>query len=84
MKFGFSHLIYIFLLATKTKLSEATTTIKKSEMDLKYTQKMLKEKENTRTTADASYQKSKQNLTNKEREVAGIKVRRYCIVQGLK
>lgn len=47
-------------------------------MDLKYTQKMLKEKENTRTTADASYQKSKQNLANKEREVAGIKVRRYC------
>lgn len=46
-------------------------------MDLKYTQKMLNEKENTRTTADASYQKSKQNLANKEREVAGLKVRRY-------
>lgn len=47
-------------------------------MDLKYTQKMLNEKENTRTTADASYQKSKQNMANKEREVAGLKVSRSC------
>lgn len=55
-------------------------------MDLKYTQKMLNEKENTRTTADASYQKSKQNLVNKEREFNGLKVRRYCKINsnGLK
>lgn len=60
--------------ATKTKLSEAKTTIKKSEMDLKYVTKVLQDKEKTQMKSDTSYQKNKQNLENKEKEVKDIEV----------
>lgn len=58
-------------------MSEATTTIKKCEMDLKYTTKVLQDKEKTQTKSDSSYQKNKQNLENKEREVKSIEVIKY-------
>lgn len=63
-----------FNLATKTKLSEATTTIKNSEMDLAYTTKALSDKEKTKTTNDTSYQKNKQNMEKKEKEIQTINV----------
>lgn len=43
-------------------------------MDLKYTTKVLQDKEKTQTKSDSSYQKNKQNLENKEREVKSIEV----------
>lgn len=64
----------IFWIATKTKLSEATTTIKTSEMDLKHYTKILQDKEKTQTKSDSSYQKNKQNLENKEREIKALEV----------
>lgn len=66
-------------IATKTKLSEATTTIKKSEMDLKYMTKVLQDKEKTQTKSDTSYQKNQQNLANKEQEVKQIEVCEFQI-----
>lgn len=63
-----------FWIATKTKLSEATTTIKTSEMDLKHYTKILQDKEKTQTKSDSSYQKNKQNLENKEREIKALEV----------
>lgn len=67
---------FCFSTATKTKLSEAKTTIKKCEMDLKYTQKVLQDKEKTQNKSDSSYQKNKQNLDQKEKEVKAIEVSR--------
>lgn len=64
----------LFNLATKTKLSEATTTIKNSEMDLAYTTKALSDKEKTKTTNDTSYQKNKQNMEKKEKEIQTLNV----------
>lgn len=64
----------ILPIATKTKLSEATTTIKKSEMDLKYMTKVLQDKEKTQTKSDSSYQKNKQNLETKEKEIKNLEV----------
>lgn len=61
-------------------MSEATTTIKKSEMDLKYTTKVLQDKESTQTKSDTSYQKNKQNLENKEREIKAIEVWTFVVV----
>lgn len=61
-------------LATKTKLSEATTTIKKSEMDLKFATKSLQDKEKTQTKDDTSYRTNKANLEKKEREIKAIEV----------
>lgn len=46
-------------------------------MDLKYETKMLNDKEKTQTKSDTSYQKNKQNLDAKEKEVKNIEV---CIV----
>lgn len=60
--------------ATKTKLSEATTTIKTSEMNLKHMIKTLAEKERTQTKSDSSYQQNKNNLELKEKEVKSIEV----------
>lgn len=44
-------------------------------MNLKHTTKVLRDKENSKTTSDASYHKNKQNMENKEREIKTIKVR---------
>lgn len=60
--------------ATKTKLSEATTIIKTSEMNLKHMTKTLEEKERTQTKSDSSYQQNKKNLELKEKEVKSIEV----------
>lgn len=64
----------ILSIATKTKLCEATTTIKKSEMDLKYMTKLLQDKEKTQLKSDSSYQKNKQNMDAKEKEIKTIEV----------
>lgn len=46
-------------------------------MDLKYTQKVLQDKEKTQNKSDSSYQKNKQNLDQKEKEVKAIEVSRH-------
>lgn len=43
-------------------------------MDLKYTTKLLQDKEKTQTKSDSSYQKNKQNLDQKENEIKTIEV----------
>lgn len=48
-------------------------------MDLNYMTKALSEKEKTQTKSDSSYQKSKANLDNKEREIKSIEVKaKHC------
>lgn len=46
-------------------------------MDLKFMTKALQDKERTQTKTDSSYQKNKDNLDNKEREVKSIEVKDY-------
>lgn len=43
-------------------------------MDLKYLAKMLQDKEKTQTKSDSSYQKNKENLEIKEKEVKSLEV----------
>lgn len=74
---------FLFI-ATKTKLSEATTTIKTSEMDLKHYTKTLQDKERTQVQSDSSDQKNKQNLENKEREIKVLQVIKALLASGIK
>lgn len=46
--------------------------MKNSEMELDFSVKQLRDKERTKNTSDASYEKNKRNVENKEREVATI------------
>lgn len=59
------------LIKAKTQVSEATTLIKQSEMQLKHTTKVLNQKQSSKTTSDSSYQKNKQNL-----EIAEAKIQK--------
>lgn len=43
-------------------------------MDLKYTTKVLQDKEKTQTKSDSSYQKNKADLENKQKEISTIEV----------
>lgn len=56
------------------------TVAKNSKMELDFVTKTLQDKERTKNTSDASYEKNKRNLENKERDVATIKVRLVFIV----
>lgn len=50
------------LIKAKTRASEATLTIRQSEMQLKHTIKILNDKQNSKQTSDASYIKNKKDM----------------------
>ena len=62
------------LMTAKKQLSEAKTTIKQCDMQLKHNTKMLNEKQNSRQTSDAAYTKDKQNHDNLEAKITQLTV----------
>lgn len=69
----FSFCFYFFI-ASKTKITEAKTTIQKSEMELKHISKQLSNKKNQSASSDSNYQKCKQEEKSKEAAIEKLKV----------
>lgn len=60
--------------AAQKQLSDATTTIKKSEMELKHNEKILNDKQGKKRTSDASYTRDKQQQEQLEQKLVHVKV----------
>ncbi|KAJ6645604.1 Structural maintenance of chromosomes protein 2 [Pseudolycoriella hygida] len=57
------------LIVAKQQISEAKTTIKTSEMDLKHSTALLRKKQSERQNTDANYVKDKKNAESREAEI---------------
>lgn len=55
-------------------MSEAATTVKTSEMELKHMIKWLEDKEKTQNKDDAAYRTNKANMEKKQHEIKAIEV----------
>lgn len=65
--------VQLFLVA-KQQISEAKTTIKTSEMDLKHSSTLLRKKQSERQNTDANYVKDKKNAESHEAEIKRLEV----------
>ena len=63
---------FLRLSAAKSKIAEAVSTTKQSEMELKYSQQTLTTKEKNLKTNDSSYLKDKEVITKTEKEVKNL------------
>lgn len=63
----------------KQQISEAQTTIKTSEMDLKHSSTLLRKKQSERQSTDASYVKDKKTAESHEAEIKRLEVRHRLI-----
>ncbi len=62
------------LIVAKKQISEARTTIKTSEMDLKHSRDLLRKKQSERQNTDANYVKDKKNAESHEAEIKRLEV----------
>uniref|UniRef100_A0AAG5DIY0 Structural maintenance of chromosomes protein n=1 Tax=Anopheles atroparvus TaxID=41427 RepID=A0AAG5DIY0_ANOAO len=60
------------LIAAKQKSAEAATAIKQSEMELKHSQKVLRDKQQDMNSSDAAYLEDKRKLTKVEGQIGAI------------
>ncbi|XP_055592963.1 structural maintenance of chromosomes protein 2 [Uranotaenia lowii] len=60
------------LMAAKQKAAESATAIKQSEMELKHSQQLLKEKQGDMNSSDAAYLDDKKKLTKVENQIQSI------------
>ncbi|XP_053658501.1 structural maintenance of chromosomes protein 2 [Anopheles marshallii] len=60
------------LIAAKQKSAEATTAIKQSEMELKHSQQLLRDKQKNMNSSDAAYLEDKRKLTKVEGQIGQI------------
>lgn len=58
--------------AAKSRIAEAASTIKKSEMDVKYSQQALNTKEHDLKTNDSAYLKDKQVIANSQKDIKNL------------
>lgn len=61
-----------FILAAKSKIAESTSTIKQSEMELKYSKQSLAAKEKDVKTNDSAYLKDKDVIGKTEKEIKNL------------
>ncbi|XP_041782533.1 structural maintenance of chromosomes protein 2 [Anopheles merus] len=60
------------LIAAKQKSAEATTAIKQSEMELKHSQQLLRDKQKNMNSSDAAYLEDKRKLTKVEGQIGQL------------
>lgn len=63
-----------FFLAAKSKIAEAGSTIKQSEMELKYSQQTLAAKEKETKVSDSAYLKDKEVIGKIEKEIKNLEI----------
>lgn len=64
----------------KQQISEAKTTIKTSEMDLKHSSTLLRKKQSERQNTDANYLKDKKSAETHEAEIKRLEVSEWLAI----
>lgn len=70
-----NNLLFYWMTVAKQQISEAKTTIKTSEMDLKHSNTLLRKKQSERQNTDANYVKDKKTADHHEAEIKRLEVR---------